>query len=272
MLAFLTYVNEFLSSFFTDPEGIPASSWCLNQPCLEIFGIRINQFSSSILVYTLAFYGLFVGYKYYQTQGGQKSRLYWSISLVLGGIGAFSAGSSFQAFAFTIKCAGKEFCDATSLFEVAYNILTVWSAGFLCLAIGVTFLRYSKMKTISIITLGYCLVFTLLSLAAFKENLYLLVSFEFLLLYLAPVYLSIITITIYQHIKNTNESSRKHLIAWLTLMLTLITYYLYLNFHFTELLWSKGIWFSANDVLHLGMIGWLYYLSNGMMGVVEDYK
>ena len=60
--------------------------------------------------------------------------------------------------------------------------------------------------------------------------------------------------------------------AWLVLMLTLIAYYLYLNFHYTELLWSKGIWFSANDVLHLGVMGWLYYLSNVLMGVVEDYK
>ena len=272
MLAFLTYINDFLSFFFTDPERILASDWCLNQPCLEIFGIRISQISSSILVYALAFYGLFVGYKYYKTQAAQKSKLYWSVSLVLGGIGAFSAGTSFQAFAYVIKCAGKEFCDTISAFEIAYNILTIWSAGFLCLAIGVAFLRHSKMRTLAIMTLAYCSIFTVLSLIAFNEDLFLLVSFEFLLLYLAPLYLNIFTITVYQHIKNANESSRKHLIAWLALMLTLIAYYLYLNFHCTELLWSKGIWFSANDVLHLGMIGWLYYLSNGLIGVVEDFK
>jgi hypothetical protein len=51
---------------------------------------------------------------------------------------------------------------------------------------------------------------------------------------------------------------------------TMIAYYCYLSLGITENLWSKGIWFSANDVLHIGMMGWLYYLSNEMMGIVKD--
>ena len=254
------------------PIPIASADWCLTQPCLEVFGWTINQISSSILVYVLAFYGLFVGYKYYKNKGLHSSRLYWSISLVLGGLGALAAGTSFQAFGYEIKCAGKEFCDLTSFYEIAYNILTVWSAVFLGLAISASFLLPSKIKILKISSLVFGLSYTLLCLMAYSYNNYFLISFEFLLLYILPLYLGTIILTGIHYAKNKDLATKKYLYAWLILMLTLSAYYLYLSLGFTEILWANGIWFSANDVLHLGMMGWLYYLSNWMMGVVEDFK
>ena len=255
-----------------EPEPVLASAWCNMQPCYDFFGLTVNQLSSSILVYILGLYGLFVGYKYFKNKESEQSRLYWCISLLLGGLGALSAGTSFQAFGYEIKCAGKELCDLTSSLEIAYNILTVWSVAFLFLAINASFLNTSRLKPIGAFIMLFGGVYSVLCLLAFYQNNYFLVSFEFLLLSIAPIYLYIFILTGVQHAKRKNLKTRHYLIAWLILMLTLIAYYFYLILGYTEILWTKGIWFSANDVLHIGMMGWLFYLSNYMMEGVKDHK
>jgi hypothetical protein len=253
------------------PAPIASADWCASQPCLEFFGITVNQLSSSLLVFILSFYSLFVGYKFYHNRGLHLSRKYWGISLVLGGIGAFAAGLSFQAFGYEIKCAGKVLCDNTSSFEIAYNIITVWSAAWLLLAISASFLHKSKLKVLRVLKIIFSLIYTILCLSAYYNSEYLFVSFEFLLGYISPIYLYIFIITAYQFTKAKEyHGLKKYANAWLILMITIIAYYFYLSFGFTELLWEKGIWFSANDVLHLGMMGWLYYLSNNLIEMVED--
>lgn len=258
--------------FFKEPEAISSAYWCFKYPCFELLGVTINQLSSSILVYFLAFYGLYVAYKYYKNRDTQSARLYWSVSLFLGGIGALAAGTSFQAFGYEIKCQGKDLCDITSWYEVAYNVLTVWSACFILLGVCVAFLHRKKIKPILVLCVLYSLAFTVLSILAYQQNYYPILSFEFLLLYISPIYLSVFVLVITKHFKSADESTNKYLKSFGALVLTMLGYYIYLELGIGELLWTSGIWFSANDVLHLGMIGWLFYVSNYLLFSITDQK
>jgi hypothetical protein len=43
--------------------------------------------------------------------------------------------------------------------------------------------------------------------------------------------------------------------------LTIGAYFLYWALDITDVLWEQGIWFSENDVLHLGLLLWMVYIA-----------
>lgn len=252
------------------PNPSLATEWCLTQPCQDFFGITIDQVSSSILVFILAFYGLFVAYKFYKNSEKQNSRKYWSYSLILGGLGALSAGISYQAFGYEIKCAGKEYCDISSVYEVAYNILSVWSAAFMLIAVCASFIKQAKQALVKRTSFLFALIYSLIAVVAYFKEEFRLLSFEFLMLYISPLYLFTIGLSGIYYFRSKDVFIKKYLYAWLILILTLTAYYIYLYFGITQVLWENKLWFSANDVLHIGMLYWLYYLSNELLKVVKD--
>ena len=61
--------------------------------------------------------------------------------------------------------------------------------------------------------------------------------------------------------------------TWILLLLILAAYYLLDNLDITQKLWARGegIWFSQNDVLHIGLILWVIYLATVVANRVKDY-
>jgi hypothetical protein len=58
--------------------------------------------------------------------------------------------------------------------------------------------------------------------------------------------------------------------TWLGLGITLGAYFLYLVLDVTHELWAQGIWFSENDVLHIGLISWMMHIALVVAKRVED--
>jgi hypothetical protein len=61
-------------------------------------------------------------------------------------------------------------------------------------------------------------------------------------------------------------------ILWVLVLLVLVqvTYLVYFALGITESLWASGIYFSANDVLHVGMLAWLAITAWALGPCLED--
>ena len=61
--------------------------------------------------------------------------------------------------------------------------------------------------------------------------------------------------------------------AWVLLLFAMAAYWLYDKLDITPKLWAKGkrIWFSQNDVLHIGLILWMIYIATVVAEHVQDY-
>ncbi len=251
-------------------QPVLAADWCQAQPCWQIGNWTISQPSSSVLVYFLAAYTLFVAAHFWRNRGAHQSRLWWSISLLLTGIGAAVAGTSFQAFGYMIKCQPGGYCQLSSWWEIVYNILTVWGAGALLIAVahaffdrrGLTFSYYFAAVT-SLLYTSICLY------GAFSGRAFL-ISFELMILFCSPAFVGIVGWMLYRYYIDRDPDLRSYLLCWAILLITTLLYSLYLLAGLTLVLWQNSIWFSENDVLHVCMILWCYYVYRFLSPEVRD--
>ncbi|MFT4825695.1 MAG: hypothetical protein ACJAUG_003383 [Halioglobus sp.] len=85
-------------------------------PCLDIFviGVVLDQPLSTALVYLLGAMWIWAGFQFWKSREDLASKYWCAVAMLLGGIGAFLAGTSYQAFGFELKCAGRDTCTSTS--------------------------------------------------------------------------------------------------------------------------------------------------------------
>ena len=254
-----------------DPPVTP-NEWCNSQPCVQIGNITVSQPSSSAIVYILAITSIILGLRFIRNNNNQKSRAWWGISLIIGGLGALLAGTSYQAFGYELKCAGKEYCSWTNWWELWYEILTITSAGALLVAVAKacfvkTWQKYCTAFAL-INTLAYVCV---IAIGVYFQNQFLL-SFDLMVCFITPIYITIMVVNVTDYFR-TKKTMLKHLImSWIILFSTLVMYYLYMTINATEALWINGLWFSENDVLHIGMIVWLIYIDKSLGKSLKDLK
>jgi len=97
-----------------------------------------------------------------------------------------------------------------------------------------------------------------------------LISFELLILFAAPTILLFFILNGWRYVKLKDRMDLALLGAWVWLVVTLAAYFLYLMLGITQTVWARGVWFSENDVLHIGLIVWMIYLARVVAPQVRD--
>jgi len=255
-------------------DEVNPDDWNTIQHCIDLkIGskvIRITQPSSSIMVYALGILTIAAGIFFLLKQNNQLSRFWWGISLLLWGIGAIIAGTSYQAFGYQIKCVGRDQCRWTSWWEVIYMIFQQVTMNAIIVAVA-----YSSTEgTLRNIIIAYAIVcnvvFTILVFAGGIVPVKRLITFEFMVLFSVPGFLFTIVLNTWRYIQFSAALDLALILTWIFLILVGLSYYLYLKFNITKKLWARKIWFSENDVLHITLIGWITYIWSYVGPLIND--
>jgi len=258
----LYFINQFENILYF-PVITPAE-WCHNQPCVQIELLSnvfiLVQPSSTFLVYFLGILTVIIGAYILKICNKQKFLAWWGIALVFWGLGALFAGTSYQAFSYEIKCAGRTSCIWTSWWEVLYLIFSVGSMDAMMLAQAnlATEGKYNRaMRIYAFISfVSYILIVMIGSVIPIQ----ILISFELMVLFLAANIVIFILFNLKRWMRLKQPIDLYLLFIWIFLIIIMGAYFLYLMTGLTEVLWEQGFWFSENNVLHIGLIAWMLYI------------
>ena len=263
MLGLLALAGCNTDSILYEPRQT-ALTWCNNQPCMSVhlgpLDFILSQPTSSLLVYLLAAQTIWTGFYLVRKAQGQSAMTWWGIEMLLGGVAAVLAGTSYQALGYELKCAGREACIWTNWLEITYNTLTVASIDAMAIAVAYssTTGRFRKgIFTYAVINAVAHVAITLYGV--FVANKFL-ISFEFLVLFCSPSFLLFIGLNSWRYARHRTTLDLVLLSIWIFLFAVIGVYFYYMLQGFTQTLWARGIWFSENDVLHVGMVLWIAYV------------
>jgi hypothetical protein len=272
-LLFLLTACGRLDTLPYDPPQTPAS-WLVIQPYAELHlgaqTVIFVQPSTSAIVYFLGLLTIGVGLYFLRIRSGQQSRLWWGIALLLWGLGALLAGTSYEAFSYAIKCAGREACLWTSWWEIAYLLVTVWSVDAMLMAVAYSSTTGSLRKGLSIYALANTAVYFILLMIGVYVPVKFLISFEFLLVVGFPGIFAFFLINGRRYRQSKLPLDKALLITWIWLGITIIAYFAYYISGNAVALWDKGIWFTENDVLHICLIIWMLYIAFAVAPKTND--
>jgi hypothetical protein len=273
LTSFLLTACGQLNSIPYTPAQTP-QTWLQIQPFAEFKiasqNIIFVQPSTSIIVYSLGVLAIIVGLYFLKTRAGQHSRFWWGIALLLWGIGALLAGTSYEAFSYAIKCAGRAFCLWTSWWEILYLIASVWSIDAMMLAVAYLSTTGKLRRALSVYSVFNAIVYFITVMIGVFVPVKFLISFELLLVVAAPSIIAFFIINGWRYSKYKLRLDLTLLGTWIWLGVTIAAYFLYLISGNTESLWARGLWFSANDVLHIGLIIWMLYIAFALAPQIKD--
>lgn len=241
----LTAPDQFLSGMPYISFSIPGKDVILIQP------------SSTILVYLLGLIMIAIGVYFLVTKKEQQSRYYWAIGLILWGISAIVAGTSYQAFGYELKCRGLEHCLFTSNFELVYMLLTAYCINFLVAATGYT--------STGVVGRQGLMKFAIMDSAAYSVYMFVgavipvkfLISYEGFMAFIGVNFLIMFILNIRHYKKHKDNLNRKLIYIWIGFLIVNIGYFVFLLGDIGGNLYQNyGVWFNENDALHVLLILW----------------
>ncbi len=250
-------MNELLFEPLTTPR-----QWCEVQPCFEISGVTFTQPLGSSLVLLLALLWVVAGVHFWRIRDAQRSREWMALALVLGGIGAGLAGTSYQLLGYELKCAGRDLCLWTNWFEVAYMMLQALSISAMLIAVAYAYTNGALRLWLVVYAIASAVAYTALATYGALAGTRVLISFELLMGFAAPCLLCILIIAAVRWWRGRDSTALAMIGAGVWLIVTFGAYAAYLLAGMTARLWDggAGFYFSENDVLHVGMIVFIAYV------------
>jgi hypothetical protein len=97
-----------------------------------------------------------------------------------------------------------------------------------------------------------------------------LLSFELLVLFSTPAFAALLVLNARRWRRAGGRLDLALLRAWLGLAAVFCAYALYLALGAGAALWAQGLWFSENDVLHVGLIAWMAHLAVAVLPRLRD--
>jgi hypothetical protein len=280
--AFSAAVRKGLSCFsrlqsipYSNPELTP-DTWCTMQPCRKV-RIASRQFTltqptSTVLVYALGVLTTGAGLYFLLIRGDELSRLWWGISLVLWGIGALLAGTSYQAFAYEIKCAGRQSCAWTSWWEVVYLMFQQASMNALLVGVAYSCTEGSWQTLLQAFALASTIAYVVVAFIGALIPIKSLITFNLMVWVSTPALMICLFLNGWRYYSYSNPMDLALLGTWILLLVTSAIYWLYDELDITMKLWRRqGSWFSQNDVLHVCLILWVIYIAAVVANRVRDY-
>jgi hypothetical protein len=252
--------NQLLLQPLTTPERFLSSMPYISLSLFQREYVLIQP-SSTILVYSLGLFMFFIGIYFVITRKHQKSREYWGIGLILWGISAIVAGTSYQAFGYELKCNHLEFCLFTSNVELAYMLLTAYAINYLVVAIGYTSLaQAARKRLIQFAILDSILYFVYMLIGAIIPIKFI-VSYEGFMSFIGVNFIIMFILNIRHYSKFKDALNRNLIMIWFGFLLVNIGYFVFLFGELGIRLYkSHGIWFNENDALHILLILWTLML------------
>lgn len=260
----------------TIPHGdLTKENWGEKQPLKKIkigsLEFHISQPSSTFWVYTLGILVTLAGLRFFKIQGDEISRYWWGISLVLWGVGALLAGTSYQAFGYELKAARREVCSWTSWWEVIYMIFQQLSMNAMTIAIA-----YSCTTGLfKEILIGYSIVISIIYPIVVLIGAFIpvktLITFEFMVSVSLPSFIVFCVLNAVRFVQFGYTMDLVLIGSWILIYGSWVGYIKYWKAGIGQKLWAKGIWFSENDILHVILVIWGLYVLFLMPEYIRDY-
>ena len=149
-------------------------------------------------------------------------------------------------------------------------ILSMLSLNAMMMAQSYTCATGKLRKTLQRYSLFSTLIYIIVVIVGAIIPIQFLISYEMLVIFLAPNVIIFLILNSIGYYKNRDSMNFALLSSWAILGLSMVVYYAYLLLGFTEILWDKGIWFSANDVLHVAIILWILHIGLVVFKYIKD--
>jgi len=199
--------------------------------------------------------------------------MWWGIAMVLWGIGALLAGTSYQAFGYQIKCAGQKTCAWTSWWEVIYLMFQQVSMDALLVAVAYSCATAVWRQALLGYALAGAVIYVSMTFIGAIIPVKSLITFELMVGVSTPICLFVLGLNSWRYYTYNTSMDLALTVAWVLLLAAMLAYWLYDKSDLTARLWAKGkgVWFSQNDVLHIGLILWMIYIAIVLTTRINDY-